>query len=73
MKRTVLLAAASLLLACNLNAQWGKRIKGSGNEVTEERSVGSYSGWGSRRSVADSGYRTRGVRDVVGSRPAGAR
>ncbi|HSR61533.1 MAG TPA: head GIN domain-containing protein [Robiginitalea sp.] len=44
MKRTVLLAAASLLLACNLNAQWGKRIKGSGNEVTEERSVGSYSG-----------------------------
>lgn len=44
MKRTVLLAAASLLLAYNLNAQWGKRIKGSGNEVTEERSVGSYSG-----------------------------
>ena len=44
MKHTLLLATASLLLACNLNAQWGKRIKGSGNEVTEERSVGSYDG-----------------------------
>ena len=44
MKHTFLLAAAALLLAGNLNAQWGKRIKGSGNVVTEERSVGTYDG-----------------------------
>lgn len=44
MKQTLLLAAAALLLAGNVNAQWGKKIKGSGNVVTEERSVGSYDG-----------------------------
>ena len=47
MKQTMLLAAASLLLACNMNAQGGtKRVKGSGNVVTEERSVGTYEGVG---------------------------
>lgn len=47
MKQSLILAAASLLLACNMNAQWGgKRIKGSGNVITEERSVGSYDGIG---------------------------
>jgi hypothetical protein len=49
-RKTALLAGISLLLACNLNGQWGKRVKGNGNEVTIERSVGSYdavalSGW----------------------------
>ena len=44
MKQTILFAAAALMLAGNLNAQWGKRIKGSGNVVTEERSVGTYDG-----------------------------
>lgn len=47
MKQTLILAAASLLLACNMNAQWGgKRVKGNGNVVTEERNVGSYEGVG---------------------------
>lgn len=37
-------------MACNLNGQWGKRIKGNGNMVTETRQVGDYdkvalSGW----------------------------
>lgn len=44
MKQTLLLAAAALLLAGNVNAQWGKKIRGSGNVVTEERSVGNYDG-----------------------------
>lgn len=44
MKQTVLLAAAALLLAGNVNAQWGKKVKGSGNVVTQQRSVGSYDG-----------------------------
>ncbi|MBC2840196.1 head GIN domain-containing protein [Robiginitalea sp. SC105] len=42
MKNTVLLGIICLLTACNLNGQWGKRIKGNGNQVTEERQVGSY-------------------------------
>lgn len=49
-RKTTLLAGISLLVACNLSGQWGKRVKGNGNEVTIERSVGSYdavalSGW----------------------------
>ena len=44
MKQTVLLAAAALLLAGNVNAQWGNKVKGSGNVVTEQRSVGPYDG-----------------------------
>ncbi len=44
MKQTVILAATAMLLAGNLNAQWGKRIKGNGNVVTQERSVGTYDG-----------------------------
>ena len=49
-RTTTLLAGISLLMACNLNGQWGKRVKGNGNEVTIERSVGSY------ESVALSGW-----------------
>lgn len=44
MKQTMLLAAAAFLLSFNSNAQWGKRIKGNGNVVTQERSVDTYNG-----------------------------
>nr|WP_255444148.1 head GIN domain-containing protein [Robiginitalea sp. SC105] len=33
-----------MLTACNLSGQWGKRVKGNGNTVTETREVGSYEG-----------------------------
>ncbi|MDG1572594.1 DUF2807 domain-containing protein [Robiginitalea sp. M366] len=41
---------ALVLASCNLNAQWGKSIKGDGNVVTIDRNVGDYdaialSGW----------------------------
>lgn len=41
MKKTITLAT---LLLCSIvvTAQWGRRIKGNGNEVTIERSVGEY-------------------------------
>ncbi len=50
MKKYLVFAVAGLLMACNLNGQWGKRIKGNGNMVTETREVGDYdkvalSGW----------------------------
>ncbi len=41
MKKLVLLGA-SLLIALSASAQWGKRIKGNGNMVTEERNLESY-------------------------------
>jgi hypothetical protein len=41
MKKLVLLGA-SLLIAFSASAQWGKRIKGNGNMVTEERNLESY-------------------------------
>lgn len=49
MKRLILLTAC-LFLAANTSAQWGKKIKGNGNVVTEDRKLGSYdevniSGW----------------------------
>lgn len=31
-----------LLTACNLNGQWGKKVKGNGNQTSETRNVGSY-------------------------------
>lgn len=43
MKKITLLGI-SLLLAFSASAQWGKRVKGNGNMVTEERSVGDYDG-----------------------------
>jgi len=43
MKKLVLLSI-SLLTAFSVSAQWGKRIKGNGNVVTEERNVGNYDG-----------------------------
>jgi hypothetical protein len=43
MKKIALLGI-SLLLAFSASAQWGKRVKGNGNMVTEERSVGDYDG-----------------------------
>ncbi len=44
MKNTILIGILCLLTACNLNGQWGKRIKGNGNTVTETRNVGDYDG-----------------------------
>jgi hypothetical protein len=43
MKKLVLLGI-SLLTVLSVSAQWGKRIKGNGNVVTEERNVGDYEG-----------------------------
>ena len=48
--KKVFVLGVSLLLACSASAQWGKKIRGNGNMVTEERNVGSYdevsvSGW----------------------------
>ena len=42
MRTSILLLAALLFLAAPAEAQWGKRIKGNGNEVTETREVGAY-------------------------------
>ena len=49
MKKLMTLTLAFSMVAV-VNAQWGKRIKGNGNMITTERSVGSYdevavSGW----------------------------
>ena len=44
MKKAFLLGILGLLTACNLSGQWGKRVKGNGNTVTETRNVGSYDG-----------------------------
>lgn len=49
MKKAIVLGI-SLLVAFSASAQWGKKIRGNGNMVTEERKVGSYdevsvSGW----------------------------
>lgn len=41
MKKTTLLGLA-LLMAATVTAQWGRKIKGNGNVVTIERSVGDY-------------------------------
>ncbi len=41
MKKIITLGLALSFVAIT-NAQWGKRIKGNGNEVTIERSVGEY-------------------------------
>src|SRR5210317_1313974 len=41
MKKIVLLGA-SLLMVLSASAQWGKRIKGNGNMVTEQRTLDSY-------------------------------
>ncbi|MEH6681553.1 MAG: head GIN domain-containing protein [Sediminicola sp.] len=49
MKKSVMLGLV-LLMAASLNAQWGKKIKGNGNVVTEERSTGDYG------SVSISGF-----------------
>ena len=43
MKKLILLGV-SLLISFSASAQWGKRIKGNGNMVTEERNVGDYDG-----------------------------
>lgn len=42
MKNTLIFATLCLLTACNLNGQWGKTIEGNGNQVTEDRQVGTY-------------------------------
>jgi hypothetical protein len=42
--KKVFLLSACLLLALPATAQWGKKIKGNGKMVTEQRSVGSYDG-----------------------------
>lgn len=57
MKKYFVLVAAGLLMACNLNGQWGKRVKGNGNDTTIERQVGPYdqvalSGWFDVKLVA---------------------
>ena len=44
MKNTLLFGICCLLAACNLSGQWGKKIKGNGNTVTETRDVGRYEG-----------------------------
>ncbi len=45
MKKTVLLAMASLSLSLPAAAQWGNhRVKGNGVETTEKRQVGTYDG-----------------------------
>ncbi|MDF0717535.1 DUF2807 domain-containing protein [Muricauda sp. 334s03] len=41
MKKFITLTLALGMLACT-NAQWGKRVKGNGDVVTIERSVGNY-------------------------------
>ena len=41
MKKCIALGLALSFVAI-ANAQWGKRIRGNGNVVTVERSVGSY-------------------------------
>lgn len=43
MKKAALLGVC-LLLAASVTAQWGKRVKGNGNVITEERNVGQYDG-----------------------------
>ncbi|MEJ2584542.1 MAG: DUF2807 domain-containing protein [Robiginitalea sp.] len=48
--KKALIFSVSLLIAFSASAQWGKKIRGNGNMVTEERNVGSYdevsvSGW----------------------------
>jgi hypothetical protein len=43
MKKTMVFLVA-LCMASTVNAQWGKKIKGNGNMVTEERTTGSYEG-----------------------------
>jgi len=43
-KNTLLFGICCLLAACNLSGQWGKKIKGNGNTVTETRDVGRYEG-----------------------------
>jgi len=40
--KTVITCTVALLLAISINAQWGKRIKGNGKEVTINRTVGDY-------------------------------
>jgi hypothetical protein len=42
--KKVWILSTCLLLALPAAAQWGKKIKGNGNVVTVERSVGSYDG-----------------------------
>jgi len=42
--KKVWILSMSLLLALPAAAQWGKKIKGNGNMVTVERSVGTYDG-----------------------------
>lgn len=45
MKKSILFLAAFLLAITSANAQWGsKKITGNGNQVTKNRSVGSYDG-----------------------------
>ena len=43
MKKLITFALALGMIACT-NAQWGKRVKGNGDYVTLERSVGEYDG-----------------------------
>jgi hypothetical protein len=43
MKKLITFALALGMIACT-NAQWGKRVKGNGDYVTMERSVGEYDG-----------------------------
>ena len=43
MKKLITFARALGMIACT-NAQWGKRVKGNGDYVTLERSVGEYDG-----------------------------
>ena len=42
MKNTWIIGIFCLLTACNLNGQWGKKIKGNGSRQTETREVGTY-------------------------------
>ncbi|MEJ2163406.1 MAG: DUF2807 domain-containing protein [Robiginitalea sp.] len=42
--KKIVLFTISMLTVLSVSAQWGKRIKGNGNTVTEERSVGDYDG-----------------------------
>ena len=41
MKKIITLGLALSMVAI-VNAQWGRRVKGNGNVVTIERSVGEY-------------------------------
>ncbi|AEM71440.1 hypothetical protein Murru_2402 [Allomuricauda ruestringensis DSM 13258] len=43
MRKLITLTLALGMMACT-SAQWGKRVKGNGNYVTIERSVGNYDG-----------------------------